>query len=150
LLGRFTFRPVTPQDEALLREWIARPHVAEWWDDQPPDIGFIAHLDGRPIGFIQSYEVPDGRGIDQFLANADDLNRGIGTEMIRAFLETLFADPSVRFVQVDPAPNNARAIRCYEKVGFTAIGEIDTPDGRALLMKVTPPLRLRGRRDARR
>ena len=37
-------------------------------------------------------------------------------------------------VQVDPAPDNARAIRCYEKAGFRADSVIDTPDGKALIM----------------
>ncbi|HSM07403.1 MAG TPA: hypothetical protein VLA33_00110 [Gemmatimonadota bacterium] len=36
----------------------------------------------------------------------------------------------------DPHPDNARAIRCYEKVGFKRAGEIVTPDGRALLMRL--------------
>ena len=34
----------------------------------------------------------------------------------------------------DPDPINARAIRAYEKAGFLRQREVDTPDGRALLM----------------
>jgi RimJ/RimL family protein N-acetyltransferase len=37
-------------------------------------------------------------------------------------------------VQTDPAPHNARAIRCYEKAGFRPVREIVTPAGAALLM----------------
>ncbi len=36
---------------------------------------------------------------------------------------------------IDPTPDNKRAIRCYEKVGFKGIGEIETPDGTACLME---------------
>jgi RimJ/RimL family protein N-acetyltransferase len=42
-------------------------------------------------------------------------------------------------IQVDPKPDNPRAIRCYEKAGFRAVREIDTPDGRALLMYCNRP-----------
>ena len=30
----FRFRPLTRAHLPLLHEWINRPHVAEWWDDQ--------------------------------------------------------------------------------------------------------------------
>ena len=148
----------------MLNEWLHLPHVAEWWDEQvtdeelradyfTPDPGapstryYIVHRAGRPIGFIQSYlpaeehgdlwpDVTDAsiRGIDQFLADGDQLGKGIGTSMIRAFVRRLFEDPAVARIQTDPSVDNARAIRCYEKAGFRAVGEIDSPDGRELLM----------------
>ena len=34
----------------------------------------------------------------------------------------------------EPDPANARAIGAYEKAGFVRDHEVDTPDGRALLM----------------
>ena len=37
-------------------------------------------------------------------------------------------------VITDPDPANARAIRAYGKAGFSRHREVDTPDGRALLM----------------
>ena len=54
--------------------------------------------------------------------------------MIAAFVARLFEDPAVTKIQIDPDPENARAIRCYEKVGFRRVGVVDTPDGPALLM----------------
>jgi RimJ/RimL family protein N-acetyltransferase len=141
-----------------------RPHVAEWWDPTPslaeveqdfgPLIGaqsttrpYIVLGNGKPIGYIQSYvakgsgdgwwpdeQDPGVRGIDQFLAHSEQLGRGIGTAMVRAFLEYLFEDPAVTRIQTDPSPFNRRAIRAYEKAGFQPVGEVDTPDGPALLM----------------
>lgn len=151
-------------DMPMLHEWLQRSHVAEWWTPTPsldeviedfapktrPDApvqGYIAFDGDQAIGFIQSYVVkdcgdgwwedetdPGARGIDQFLANADQLGRGLGTAMVKAFVARLFEDPAVMHVQTDPDPRNARAIRCYEKAEFRAVREVDTPDGRALLM----------------
>lgn len=112
-----------------------------------PTRAFLALAEGEEIGFIQSYSPagfhdhgwwldehdPGVRGIDQFLAHAEQLNQGLGTIMVRAFLAQVFADPAVTRVQTDPAPDNPRAIRCYEKAGFRASREIET-HGRALLM----------------
>ncbi|MEZ5498824.1 MAG: GNAT family N-acetyltransferase [Steroidobacteraceae bacterium] len=159
-----TFRPLARADLRVLHEWIQRPHVAEWWDndysqeeverDYLPTIdggsttkAYIAYLSGKPIGFIQSYVVkdsgggwwtseqdPGALGIDQFLVDANRLNQGLGTTMIRSFVARLFSDPAVTRIQTDPDPENHRAIRCYEKAGFVQICPVMTPDGPALLM----------------
>lgn len=160
----FGFRPLTREDLPRIHEWLNRPHVAEWWDeprdlesvveefsadlDSPVIRMFLVCLDQEPIGYIQVYRVmganpewwtdetdPGARGIDQFLANADQLGQGLGSSMVRQFVAELFADPEVTVVQTDPSPRNARAIRAYEKAGFRRVGEVVTPDGPALLMR---------------
>ena len=153
----------------MLCEWLTRPHVREWWGPPgsleevvdyflpmtEPDSsarGYIALLAGQPVGFIQSYKVagcgggwwedetdPGARGIDQFLADPADLHQGLGSAMVRAFVDGLFNDPEVTRVQVDPAPQNLRAIRSYLRAGFETVGEVSTPDGAALLMVASRP-----------
>jgi ribosomal protein S18 acetylase RimI-like enzyme len=147
------FRPLTAADLPLTATWLARPHVAEWWDGPIAlERGlrqFLAVLEGEAIGYVQSYQAtachcdgwwldvsdPGVHGIDQFLADAAKLGQGLGTQMVGAFVAELFADPRITRVQVDPSPANGRAIRCYEKAGFRRVSEIVTPDGPALLMR---------------
>ncbi len=160
---QFHFRPLAEQDLPLLSEWLNQRHTAEWWDGPVsctavrekylPRIGstsvsaYFAFLNEAPVGFIQSYVAaehgdgwwPEERdpgviGIDQFLADADSLGKGLGTEMVKQFVRFLFENPAVTSVQTDPAPSNIRAIRCYEKAGFRKLGVVETPDGPALLM----------------
>ena len=163
------FRRLVESDLALLAEWLARPHVLEWWRPYPsleavrehylPRIRgesvvtpYLALLEGEPVGYLQSYVAADvgghwwpgvqdrgAWGIDQFLADGARLGQGLGTSMVRAFVDLLFDDPGVREVRVDPAVDNLRAIRCYEKAGFRALGPVTTPDGPSLLMVVARP-----------
>jgi len=158
------FRPLTAGDMPMLHGWLKLPHVSEWWGEpeslagveagyapllSPTSTtrGYVALFDGEPVGFIQSYVVtgsgegwwkseadPGARGIDQFLANVGQLERGLGSRMARSFVDELFRDPSITKVQADPSPNNLRAIRCYMRAGFVAQAEVTTPDGPALLM----------------
>lgn len=159
-----TFRGLARDDLPMLHAWLQRPHVSEWWREPTTlaelendyfssaasgssTCAYIARLGDEPVGFIQSYVAlgsgggwweeetdPGTRGIDQFLADAAHLGRGLGSAMVGAFVELLFADPAVTGVQTDPSPDNERAIRCYRRTGFVAQREIDTPDGPALLM----------------
>ncbi len=169
LSGTFEFRALTEETLPLLHTWLCRPHVAAVWTPTPAEDelrdeylahptdpsrarAYIAYLDDEPVGFIQSYVAAHARdgwwldehdpgvvGIDQFLADESKLNRGLGTAMVRAFVELLFQDPSTTRVQTDPSPTNARAIRCYEKAGFRRVHEVETPDGPALLMNCERP-----------
>jgi RimJ/RimL family protein N-acetyltransferase len=162
--GPFAFRPLVANDIPVLYAWLHRPHVAEWWGDPgslrdverdylPYTVAalttraYIAVLNNEPIGLIQSYVVkdpgngwwenetdPGARGIDQFLANPEQLGQGLGSAMVSAFTARLFADPAVTTIQTDPSPANQRAIRCYCRARFVAQGEVVTPDGPALLM----------------
>lgn len=115
---------------------------------------YIAMLQLFPIGYIQYYLAnagdpdwwpdapgPGVLGIDQFLADEHRLGQGLGTAMVRAFASMLFDDPSATEIRVDPRPENLRAIRCYEKVGFERRGRITTPDGPALMMVLSRPAR---------
>jgi aminoglycoside 6'-N-acetyltransferase len=61
------------------------------------------------------------------------LDKGHGSAFIRAHVDRMFAEGAPA-VGVDPSPDNPRAIRAYEKAGFTA-GEVKNTDwGRSLLM----------------
>jgi aminoglycoside 6'-N-acetyltransferase len=69
-----TFRPLSREDFPLLSAWLARPHVARWWADDPSPAGvedthggvvdrtepaevFVAWHDGRPVGLAQRYRI---------------------------------------------------------------------------------------------
>ena len=84
---------------------------------------------------------PGVRGIDQSLANASQLGKGLGTKLVRALVELPFNDPEVTKIQTDPSPSNLRAIRCYEKAGFERQGTVTTPDGPAVHGSNTPGIR---------
>jgi aminoglycoside 6'-N-acetyltransferase-1b/aminoglycoside 6'-N-acetyltransferase-2 len=108
---------------------------------------YIACLGDEPFAYAQSYVAmgagggwwdderdPGVRGIDQSIAIPELLGLGLGTRLVRTLVDRLFSDPAVTKIQTDPAPDNHRAIRCYEKAGFRRIKDIVTPDGPAVYM----------------
>lgn len=149
--------------EAALREKYL-PRIAGVDDARP----FIALEDGEPVGYIQVYRADAGAmrywpdttgfgvlGIDQFLADGERLDHGIGTRMVATFARRLLEDPEfvaatfneprfihkpVTEIRVDPRPDNLRAIRCYEKVGFRRVLTFQNPDGPAVMMVLKPGL----------
>ena len=71
--GRIGFRPVTPDDYALLEAWLKTPHWREWWGEPEAELGYIRDMvegrdttrpfvfmvDGLPAGYIQYWFVGD-------------------------------------------------------------------------------------------
>ena len=154
----YQFHPMATADLPLLRRWLAMPHVVEWWgevdeqyelvseDLESPEMDqFIVTADDRPFAYLQCYEQtawpdnglgihPQGtRGIDQFIGDANMIDRGHGSAFIRLFTDGLLTAGTPR-VLTDPDPANARAVRAYEKAGFRGERMVQTPDGPSLLM----------------
>jgi aminoglycoside 6'-N-acetyltransferase len=125
-------------DAARLAAILAEPEVRRWWrePDPPRKIAprfrgadgrnlFVIEAEEAVAGGVEYYEVdvPDYRsaGIDVFLGAAWQ-GRGIGTSVVRRVAEFLFEERGHHRITIDPAAANARAIRCYEKVGFRPVG----------------------------
>ena len=142
----------------MIAGWLAEPHVAEWWDDPETEIAsikehidsisvepLVIELDGKPIGYLQSYDphLEDGHpyqdqpfgtlGIDVSIGDPTLVGMGHGSAIIRQFVDTLFAEGTPRVV-IDPDPANIRAIRAYEKAGFRAFDTRSSVYGPALMM----------------
>ena len=88
------------------------------------------------------------RGIDQSLANASQLGKGLGTKLVRALVELLFNDPEGHQDPNGPVAEQLASDRCYEKAGFERQGTVTTPDGPAVYMVQTRQAFERTRSDA--
>jgi RimJ/RimL family protein N-acetyltransferase len=160
VLKNISFVTIEDQHISILRKWLKEPHVAEFWQETDNEeelrekflrklqtrgvSPFIILLNSEPIGFIQSYEAchvgdgwwpgvkPEVFGVDQFIGEATLINKGLGTKIIYDFCALLFKSTGVNEIITDPDPKNGRAIRAYEKAGFTRVTEIKTPGGEAL------------------
>jgi len=156
-----SFVPVTEEHRDLLRRWLAAPHARAWWDDPQTELDgiydnaaehkpFIALLNDDAVAYVQSWRPtnhPDypwqhgmdagTRGIDITIGEAGNLNRGIGTLILKHFAAKLFAEGASRLV-IDPDMRNERAIACYMKAGFTPYDSYEQDGGTSLLMELLP------------
>jgi RimJ/RimL family protein N-acetyltransferase len=156
----FRFRPLTSDDFPLLLDWLSRPHVREWWNDGDDTLEKVARHygetevglgrfillevnegDEKPIGYFQHYLAPGGAiGIDQFIGEEAYINRGVGRQAIRLFVELILREHKPASIILDPAPENKRAIRCYEKAGFEHYETGRTENGESSYMMRLDPL----------
>ena len=133
-----SLRPAMSDDIPALARIRATPEVYRWWRGEPDMVSEVAadladseastlavELDGRVIGAIQwSAELePDYRhaGIDIYL-DPSVHGRGAGSDAIRTLARHLIVDEGFHRLVIDPAADNAAAIRCYSKVGFKPVG----------------------------
>jgi aminoglycoside 6'-N-acetyltransferase len=127
-------RPLAEGDEAELRRIRATPEVSRWWDapaegfpwtDDPEATRLTIEVDGAVAGMIQFSEELEPKyrhaGIDLFLDPALH-GRGLGTEAVRQVVCLLIEERGHHRIVIDPAVDNAAAIRAYEKAGFRPWG----------------------------
>jgi RimJ/RimL family protein N-acetyltransferase len=136
LLGpRLTLVPVAADHVAELRRILHTPEVyARWGDDdadpawplEAPDIVRFAILAERRVaGLVQYSEEPESMyrhaGIDIYL-EARWHGRGLGREAVAVLAAYLVDVRGHHRLVIDPAADNAPAIRCYSAVGFRPVG----------------------------
>ena len=131
-------RPARPEDVPDLARIRAEPEVMRWWrggDDMAAAVAedlaevgtetFVVEHAGLVAGAIQWHaeDEPDYRhaGIDIYMDPALH-GRGLGTDAVRTLARHLIADHGHHRLVIDPAADNAAAIRCYSKVGFRPVG----------------------------
>ena len=136
--AQIRIRPLEPGDIDVLTEILLAPSVARWWPDydreriqremldaDDDEVWLAIELDGRLVGLIGYYEQdePEYRhaGIDLTL-HPDFHDRGLGTDAVRTLARWLIEESGHHRLIIDPDVDNARAIRCYEKVGFRRVG----------------------------
>ena len=160
---RVRLRPGDERDAPVLSAILAEPEVACWWGNPDPvsvvaaglrgddeSVLLVVETAGQVIGGIQYHEENDPMyrhaGIDIYLSaprpGTGSRHRGRG----RCWPGTCASSAGHHRLTIDPAADNHRAIRCYEKVGFRRVGVLRQyergPDGRfhdGLLMDLLRP-----------
>jgi RimJ/RimL family protein N-acetyltransferase/SAM-dependent methyltransferase len=142
---RVTLRSARSEDAALLEPIRDEPEVTSRWGRLEPgeidafvaqETTLVIEADGEVIGAIQYEEEPDPMyrraGIDIYLTAARH-NEGLGSEAVAILARYLIEERGHHRLTIDPAADNAAAIRAYEKVGFRPVGVMRAyergPDG---------------------
>jgi RimJ/RimL family protein N-acetyltransferase len=147
-----TWWEAAPTWDELQADYLPRLHAHDVAALDAPGgvVQYIAVDDDVAVGYVQAYRMmahqhdgwwldendPCALGLDAFVGVADRIGQGVGTRMLRAFVEFLLKDARVTSIQADPDPANVHAIAAYRKAGFTGSALVTTPDGPALLLRL--------------
>jgi aminoglycoside 6'-N-acetyltransferase len=154
----YRFRDLAAADLPMLAGWLAEPHVVQWWGNPAESLAEIAdaitdratrpmivELQGEPIAYLQEYDPhmepghpyrdqPVGTlGLDLTIGRSELVGVGHGSAILRQHADGRLRGGVPRLV-IDPHPDNARAIRAYEKAGFIVFDRRTTIYGPALIM----------------
>jgi ribosomal protein S18 acetylase RimI-like enzyme len=93
---------------------------------------FVVTLDGADVGYIQTYPVDQfpeyaaelgcgagAAGMDLFIADQWRMNHGLGSCVVRRFVEDVVFAQGACLCVAGPSEGNAASIRAFEKAGFT-------------------------------
>ena len=159
---RLWARPVVPEhDAALVCDWMARPHVAEFWEmawpqawirdyldrqvEDPARGPYLGFVDDMPVGYVEVYDPQQ----DVLGAHAPVLAGDLGAHVLigeeehlgrysvslgRATIRMLFRRPGVLRIVGEPDVRNENFLSLLAFLGFRRDCDIDLPDKRAAFM----------------
>jgi aminoglycoside 6'-N-acetyltransferase len=141
--GAVRLRPATRADWDLIRGWLSRPDIQEWWGPvsateaevnmalgSQHSLCRIIEADGRPVGYAHAVDatlwgddlpqdLESGTwDLDLFIASEAHRGKGVGQAALAVLKEEVFASTLAVAVCVFPSVKNERAVRAYEKAGF--------------------------------
>lgn len=136
---RVALRPPVVDDLDDLARIFQEPEVARWWprfdrtriqedligNEEPTEHVYAVVVGDVVAGIVQAAEEddPDYRSVGIDIAIATRWHgSGVAVDAIRTLVHDLIDSRGHHHVTIDPAADNARAIRCYEKLGFKAVG----------------------------
>lgn len=150
-----TLRPFQPEDDAALISWLRTPEelvlftgpVLSWPLDSaqldglranPQFSPFTAVDDtGTPVGHVELVSTGDDSArIGRVLVDPARQGQGLGELVVRAAIAEAW-DRGIRSLALFVFPENTRAVRLYEKLGFVHRGPSEQLSG-SLLMELRP------------
>ena len=133
--------------DASAPDHVAAKYLPRIRGTEPTEM-YVIEADGSPIGFIQRYRMVDhpdwerslapagmtfgaAAGIDYAIGEPTRIGRGIGSEVVRRFTDSVFADyAEVDRIVVTPQLDNRPSCRVLEKAGYELVwsGLLDSDD----------------------
>ncbi len=139
-------RNATTQDILLLKHWDTKAHVMaasgegdsfDWENEIPRKVSWrrilMAENEEGVIGVIIIIDPKEEEthywgniesdllALDIWIGEEEHLHKGYGTQMMNLALDECFQNPHVRAVLVDPLVSNTKALKFYERLGFTRV-----------------------------
>jgi aminoglycoside 6'-N-acetyltransferase len=136
-------RPATRADWDLIRGWLGRPDIQDWWGPvsaTEAEVNMalgsrhalcrIIEVGDEAVGYAHAVDAtlwgedlpqdlaPGTWDLDLFIASEEHRGRGAGQAALALLKDEVFASTLAVAVCVFPSVRNERAVRAYEKAGF--------------------------------
>ncbi|HAM44987.1 MAG: GNAT family N-acetyltransferase [Coriobacteriia bacterium] len=134
---RVRLRLLVEADFGELSRLLQQPGAAPWWTDPsemglraatigaPGTVSWSVDVDGHLAGLVSAFDAgwPPGAYVGLAVALGDSWQEhGLGPEALSLVIAHIASERGVHRFTIDPAAENTRAIRAYEKLGFRRVG----------------------------
>jgi len=136
-MSKALIRAVTSEDDSRISLWLSdseirrlAPSVGRWFDIRK----YAIDVAGTHIGLCSVSNVTqDEAEVGITIGRKDYWGKGYGADVVNQLTEFCFNSLGVRRVYLKVLHSNLRAIKCYEKCGFTRYGNMAV-DGHSFIL----------------
>lgn len=138
-------REFTDQDTELMKKWLQRPHVSEWYNPEEwleeielrkTEFEFIHHfivkINDKPIGFCQYYDYSKGNedwhgtfpvdgcySLDYLIGEKESLGKGYGPKIVKLLTDIITDKTSSKCIIVQPEKDNIKSRRTLLSANYS-------------------------------
>jgi len=143
MMNRPILRELTAEDYARIRAWQSDEglnRLAPVVGDTVPYKDYAIAVDGNLIGYCSIYNVmPEEAEIGIVIGNKGYWSKGHGSDVVNQLIRHCLNHLGLKRVYLRVLSSNARAIKCYQKCGFSRYGVLALDGSRFILMEARHP-----------
>ncbi|GAB6121273.1 GNAT family N-acetyltransferase [Dysgonomonas termitidis] len=144
--GPITLQPVRDEDVPMIKQWLYKEYILEWYhepdewireiEEREGEFGFLNHYivyDGNtPFAFCQYYDCFDAQeewytvsypartySIDYLIGESSYLGRGYGKAIVKALINKIKSHEGAMEIVVKPEKENIPSCKTLLSCGFT-------------------------------
>ncbi len=142
-MSKAVLRAPTIEDHARIRVWQSDDELhrlAPVIGDTVPYKDYAIDIAGNLIGYCSIYNVTlEEAELGIVISDRDYWGKGYGAEIMNQLAEFCFNHLGVKRVHLRVLSSNVRAIKCYQKCGFSRYGALALDGSSFILMEARHP-----------
>ena len=129
-----------PMSRNAERQWLERSTTMDPWKDGGMTLAIEDKKTSEFLGTVSLFDISKQHKRAEFgiaIHQPKNFGKGYGTDAVKTFMKFIFNELAMKRICIHTLDWNIRALKCFEKCGFTQCGRIKRNEKEFIEMEVT-------------